>query len=545
LTRGTSAAVGGLLAVLLLTHPGPWAPNGRSISGTLESSLGVAAAPASVRATLSASSRRHANGGIRVRVKSTAPKIQIRYRTRLGEQRRRTKRTTSGVVVLVLPSGARAVYVRALKSPSLRGRGWRRVRLAPRSTSPTESSSPSISPSPTGGVNPLVGVPQLPWFGGPSWYGKFPKSGAWNDPEVFPIGVWWNVFANDAEVKWDKSVGLNFYVQLSGREDASLLGGNGMFWVGERFGSLSDDDPAWVGNFLEDEVDGQYPDVNDAYSVIEQMLRESSEGRFDANNYTAIVTSSYNEAQRVSSEKFTNMISGPVSVDAYYYTGEWCRTSSEDYRNYQLGGFDQAHCATSASYGQTMRALRVRDMADGVAQPLFSFVESGAPYENGRSITPDQMKGAVWNSIIAGANGILWFPQSFSGDCVTGSSVRLAQYGLQGGCANDNILNGMKVVNLQVQALAPVLNTPSYDVTFGSNLDTMLKWHGDSAYIFAMISGESSSRPGRRTLTLPSALADASTVEVVNEGRDIAVVGGTFTDDFQQEYTYHIYKVTP
>lgn len=490
--------------------------------------------PATARATLSASAGRDSQGRIEVVVTSTAPRVQIKYRTLSGESHRRTERTTSHEAVFVLPPGARSLYVRALSSTSLGGRGWQRTRL---------TSAPSLTPR--AGANPLSSLPQLAWFGGPSWYGRFPKSGAWNNPRFFPIGVWWNGFGNDAEMKWDKSVGLNFYVQLSGEEDASLFAENGMYWVGEQFGSLSDEDPAWVGNFLEDEIDGQYPDVNHAYAAVERLLKRSSVGRFHANNYTAIVSSEYNEAQRTSSETFVNMISGPVSTDAYYYTGEWCHAIFDEYRNYQVGGFDQPHCATSASYGQNIRALRVRDMADGQAQPLFSFVESGAPYENARSITPDQMKGAVWNSIIAGANGILWFPQSFSGDCVTGSSVRLAQYGLKDGCANDNILKGMKVVNLQVLALAPVLNTPSYDYTFGTNLDTMLKWHAGSAYVFSMISGRSTSSVGSRTFELPSELAGVSSVEVVNENRVIPVSGGRFTDVYPHEYTYHIYKITP
>ena len=96
-----------------------------------------------------------------------------------------------------------------------------------------------------------------------------------------------------------------------------------------------------------------------------------------------------------------------------------------------------------------------------------------------------------------------------------------------------------------LDALAPVLNMPSYDHNFGANLDTMLKWHDGSAYVFSMISGESTSFAGSRTFALPSALAGASSVEVVNENRTIPVSDGTFNDNFQHEYTYHIYRITP
>lgn len=406
------------------------------------------------------------------------------------------------------------------------------------------------------GINPLRGLAQLPWFGGPSWYGSFPKSGGWNDHTFFPIGAWWNDYSNDAEVKWDKSVGLNFYVQLNGDEDASLFGANDMFWIGNNdFGNLSDNDPAWVGNFLDDEVDGRYPDVNDGYAAVQALVDQASPDRFDMINYTAIVSSDYNEAQHISSSHFVNMVAGPVSIDAYFYTGEWCRQTGDDYQNHQFGALDQPHCATSASYGQTIRALRERDMSDGVAQPVFTFVESGAPYENGRQIAPDQEKGAIWNSLIAGANGIIWFPQSFSGDCMSGSTVRIAQYSLQEGCADANIA-ALQTVNLEVQSFAPVLNTPSYEHSFGTNLDTMLKWYGNSAYIFSMIGGGSTSwadknadtsknAQGARTFTLPKGLNRATSVTVLNENRTISVRGGQFTDHFAHEYTYHIYKVAP
>jgi hypothetical protein len=101
----------------------------------------------------------------------------------------------------------------------------------------------------------------------------------------------------------------------------------------------------------------------------------------------------------------------------------------------------------------------------------------------------------------------------------------------------------MKQVDQRIQALAPVINTQSYQYSFGSNLDTMLKTHQGSAYIFSMISGAVSSQPGQRTFTLPPALAGATSVKVLFENRTIPVVDGKFIDNFADEYTYHIYKV--
>jgi hypothetical protein len=106
-------------------------------------------------------------------------------------------------------------------------------------------------------------------------------------------------------------------------------------------------------------------------------------------------------------------------------------------------------------------------------------------------------------------------------------------------------MSAMQGVDNAIQSLAPIINTQSYQYTFGTNLNTMLKWYNGSAYIFAMVSGDASSQPGSRTFTLPSGLAGASSVTVLNENRTLPVGSGTFTDNFAAEYTYHIYKVTP
>lgn len=142
--------------------------------------------------------------------------------------------------------------------------------------------------------------------------------------------------------------------------------------------------------------------------------------------------------------------------------------------------------------------------------------------------------------IINGAGGILWFNAAMpDGDpCQTGNIIHQAQVNASF-CGKDRVVS-MKQVNLQVKSLVPVINTQSYQYMFGSNMDTMLKWYNGSAYIFAM--GNNGSTPGNRTLTLPSGL---SSVMVVDENHTVPVSGGSFTDNFAAEYTYHVYKVTP
>ena len=68
--------------------------------------------------------------------------------------------------------------------------------------------------------------------------------------------------------------------------------------------------------------------------------------------------------------------------------------------------------------------MRQLDALDGKRQPIWGFVEEGWPFtqtaaEGARAITPPEMRAAVWQSIIAGARGIVYFNHSFGGPCLT------------------------------------------------------------------------------------------------------------------------------
>ena len=163
-------------------------------------------------------------------------------------------------------------------------------------------------------------------------------------------------------------------------------------------------------------------------------------------------------------------------------------------------------------------------------------MELGWPGSNGlRSITGDEVAGAVMNSLIHEARGVIYFNHSFAGPCPT-------QHVLREPCAQ-GIRTVVTELNRRIRTLAPVLNTQSYVHTFAPGLDTMLKNLDGSSYVFAM--PKAGAQPGPRTLRLPEALASASSVEVLFENRTLPVKDGGFTDSFERENTYHVYKVTP
>lgn len=218
------------------------------------------------------------------------------------------------------------------------------------------------------------------------------------------------------------------------------------------------------------------------------------------------------------------------SADKYTYTSPHVWGITADSPDWPKG----VPVATSWSYG--WQANQMRKFQDpNNPKPVWTFVETARPYltESGaRTITPDQINGAVWSAIINEARGVAYFQHNNDGKCGNYSLVECSQ------ALKDSVRN----LNARITRLAPVINTQSYQHSFGSGLDTMLKWHNGSAYIFAMTSEGGT---GNRTFKLPAGLANASRVEAVDENRTISVNGSSFSDNFAAEYSYHIYKVTP
>lgn len=231
-----------------------------------------------------------------------------------------------------------------------------------------------------------------------------------------------------------------------------------------------------------------------------------------------------------------------TSADVYWYTSHACTQT-----NLSTNTVDprlRNSCRSASSYGKTVSSMRQLVAIGKRPQPVWNFVEllngasRGSPFV--ADITPAQLKGAVMNSLINGAQGIVYFNQSSSGPCRGSALIRQSQYNPRF-CATPNVA-AMGQINRLIRQLAPVLNTQSYQFDFGTGLNTMLKSYKGSTYLFAMISG--GSRPGKRTFSVPHVL-DGKDATVVDEHRTIHIsADGSFTDTFSTEDTYHIYRVS-
>jgi hypothetical protein len=409
----------------------------------------------------------------------------------------------------------------------------------------TQAASPAPTPmtaaAPDNGTS-VLSLPRIPWEGGSAYWAKFqkPNSVGWTDPNFFPIVATFNGVSSDEEMAYDKSLGFNSYSGMWEGTQYSLFEKNKMFWIGSKLNdTFTDASNYWVGNFVDDEVDGRWANPAEGQAHLQRLVDQiGNDGRFKYANYTQIVMGTDMLAK--DAEKYVNGYTDAVSVDMYYYTIPYCDWTP--YRDVYLTPVKQSNCKTASSYGKSMNSLRVRDAVDGKLQPLWQFVElvNGGPGERFvRNIEPGQMQGAVMNSIINEARGIVYFNQSMAGPCLGGGLIRVAQY-KPNSCASANV-EAAKAVNLQIQQLAPVLNSQSYDYSFGPGLDTMLKTNNGSAYVFSMVDGASS--PGSRTFTLPAGVTGRN-VEVMFEDRTLtANAAGVFTDNFAAEYSYHVYKI--
>ena len=394
-----------------------------------------------------------------------------------------------------------------------------------------------------GGHNGTLNLPRIAWEGGSAYWDQFPvaKAAGWGNQDFFPIAIWYDSVSSDAEVRADKSYGINTYIGEPPSTNYRFFASNNVF-VLTPLDNVPAGGTAQPGIFLVDEPDGQAASPIALNNIRKIVASSADDGRFKEINFSATVISKFDPAvNKANFEAMVNSYAGPVSVDKYFYTKPSCFDA-----DYTIVPINPGHCRTASSYGATVRAVRARLAASGHLKPVWNFIEdlSGAPDPRHfyAYIKPGQLEGAVMDSIINEARGILYFNQSFAGTCTGGNIIRQVQTGSLP-CAQPQ-MDAMKEVNQRIQALAPVINTQSYQYSFGANLDTMLKTYQGSAYIFAMISGAASSQPGQRTFTLPPALAHATRVQVLFENRTIPVVNGQFTDNFAHEYTYHIYKVT-
>jgi hypothetical protein len=378
--------------------------------------------------------------------------------------------------------------------------------------------------------------------GGPSYYARF-KASLPSNASYFPIAAWLRRADTQATLQQYKDFGMNVFVGVEDPEGAheALIAANGMRAVIQsdertRFNHIGSETAGWL---LNDEVDmccgppgfagGNGYDM--LHSILDELPRD---GRFRFNNYGKGVLLSESD---VDAARFINGRNGPnsyqqvVSTDLYWFTDPNERTNPRS--------------GVGSSYGDDVRKVRRLDAMDGKRMPVWQTVELGWPFTEGasaggRRIVPDEIRSAVWHSIIAGARGINYFDHNFGPG--TPESTILGQ-----GYADNRAM--AKSVNAQIKALAPVLNSSfvtsgqSVTDTINGNVRYMVKWSGGKFYLFA---GADRSG-GTATFSIPC-VGNATAVRLApsnlpEEATTIQVAKGSFTDSFADKNSIHIYRI--
>jgi hypothetical protein len=375
-------------------------------------------------------------------------------------------------------------------------------------------------PPPPGGIT-LAEVD-----GGPTYYGQF-SNALPTDRSYFPVAVWGSYNHTQQNRDRDAAMGINTYVWVADSTFMDDIRADGRFKVIQDEGSRSNVGSETAGWLLGDEIDmTQGPSAcPGAIDSIRNGL--PADNRFRYANYGKGVliwgATGYNRHNDTSSACFMNR-QDVTSTDLYWHTDPY--ETSHPQSN------------TSWGYGWSMRRMRNLDAQDGKRQPQWGFVEVGHPFDNGGTITPSEIRGAVWHTLIAGARGIIYFQHSFGGSCPAHHALRDPDP------CYANVQTMVKAVNEQIKGLAPVLNAPfvmsGHSVT--GSVDHMVKWANGKFYVFAAARSATNA-----TFSIPC-VGDATAVRLApsnlpGEAASIPVNQGSFTDSFADGNATHVYRI--
>lgn len=233
------------------------------------------------------------------------------------------------------------------------------------------------------------------------------------------------------------------------------------------------------------------------------------------------------------------------------WIGRGTRTNKpEDYPHYAQGGdilsFDiyPAAAADKAVAGKLWLVPfgvdRLRKWSDD-RKPVWTCIETTRISNPSATVTPRQVTAEVWMSLIHGSRGIIYFAHEFKPKFVEAALL-----------ADREMAVAVGQVNAQIQALAPVLNSPT--IKDGASVrssapdvpvDILVKHYGrggdGATYILAVAMREGGRGKTQATFTVPGRKGPAS-VAVLGEDRTIAVQDGRWEDAFGA-YGVHLYRL--
>lgn len=356
-----------------------------------------------------------------------------------------------------------------------------------------------------------------------------------DDPGYFPIGVWLQSPGNAARYK---EAGINLYIGLwkGPTEDqlASLKkAGLRVFCDQNAVGLAHQDDPTIAGWMHGDEPDNA------------QEVTDPRTGRkgYGPPVRPSRIVADYEKLRKADPTRpvLLNLGQG-VANDGWVGRGSEGRF--DDYRGYVQGAdivsFDVYPVASLGDPGRLWMVEkgigRLRDWTDA-RKPVWAVIETGVIGNPDHKPTPRQVEAEAWMALIAGARGLLYFVHQFQ--------PKFNEHAL---LDDPEMLTAVKALNQRIREMAPVLNAgrkvaearveSSHPETSISLLWTR---HNGTDYGFAVNRQAVAATTGQ--FVIPG-MPTTAVVEVLGEGRTVAIESGRFLDDFGPN-AVHLYRVRP
>jgi len=317
---------------------------------------------------------------------------------------------------------------------------------------------------------------------------------------------------------------------VTSHDDRSVL--DGVTWANTNpAGAYS------TGYWMDDEPDMNqvnYPTGN----VYEPLAEETFGNQVRAADPTRPTYANFGKGLAIDSwGGYSRVQTGSIDSDAQHYCNA-ADIASADYYGWTDPN-EAANYHGAWTYGKVLDNMRKHC---GDNKIIYGFVETGAPFTSQGNApktapTPADLEAAIWNMVVHGANGMIYFAQQFFGSFVE-DSVLL-----------DPVMKAkVQAVNAQLQTYAPILNTVTTKYlaagesnTAGVPVDVMAKVYNGDTYVFAQSSGSLTQNNSASVTGTVSINTLATTATVVGESRTVPIVNGKIVDSFSA-YQMHVYK---
>ncbi len=397
-----------------------------------------------------------------------------------------------------------------------------------------------------------------PVDGGASYYAKYSPSLPVS-PSFFPIGVWYAGVVFPSDITKDKASGLNTYVQIVKGGLTSQIRKAGMYIINNNYSGYGKETIGW---YVSDEADmwggpgsaawtGKYPgsgticspaSAKCGYTVMSKLLAATpNDHRLKYANYGKGVQFQDSTAQ---AKKFINNYNlGVVTDDSYWMTDDSICIIGQGANYFPASDLIKSSdgtpelppglCHLASNYALTVEHIRSL-VAPARSKPVWAFIELGHPFKQAGwpSATPQEIRAAVWDSLIGGARGIVYFNHSFGGSCITSNVLRDPCY--------PTIRAAVTRVDRDVKTIAPVLNAPSVltVATASKGVIYSLKWYKGHFYLLT-----GSSQVASQVAKFTLGCVGNAKATVLFENRTVNVVNGVITDSFANSNANHIYRI--